>query len=124
MRSDPKYSSFLPHGDHGPDGNLGMVVLPLGTWSDGLAAGALFSYATFLALLAWRGKDGSRRGSLAFAATASFLLGWSHTLMAMGVPSPRFRFLAILAGLVSVLLLMGGLPVWLQSRSGSDTKRF
>jgi PAS domain S-box-containing protein len=121
MGSQEKYLFFLPYCDIDLDGNLAMVVPPFGTWSDGLAAGALFLYSTFLALLAWRGKDGSKRRSLAFAAAASFLLGLSHTLMAMGVHGPRFRFLAVLAGLVSVLLLMSGLPGWLQTRSGSDT---
>jgi hemerythrin-like metal-binding protein/PAS domain S-box-containing protein len=121
MRSDQKHVSFLSHGGDGPGGCLGMAILPPGPLSDGLAAGALLVYATLLALLAWRGKDRAARGTVAFSAAAAFLLGLSHTLTAMGIQNPWFRFLAILTGLAAVLLLVGKLPGWLMAPSASET---
>jgi hemerythrin-like metal-binding protein/PAS domain S-box-containing protein len=102
--------------DDGHSGSLGMVAPELGRLTDGLSAGGLLLVATLLAILAWRGKDRTARWTLVLAGVALLLLALSNTLMAMGIPAPRFTFLCVLAALASILLLLRRLPGWIEAR--------
>jgi hemerythrin-like metal-binding protein/PAS domain S-box-containing protein len=113
-------SATLPHLD-GHHGSLGLGASGLGRLSDGLSAGGLLLIATLLTILAWRGKDRTAVWALAFSGIVAFLLALANALMAMGIPDQRFRFLAVLAGLASILLLLRKLPRWVQARQASET---
>ena len=79
-----------------------------------LSASALVLLASFLAILAWKGREAMDRCVLAFSGVVALVLGASWGLRVLGYHAAGLRLLAVIGGLAAVLMLLARLPAWLR----------